>query len=133
LKYEKRGFNIEIKFTGDEEMINEAELTYFNSSSYFSMWKNIYFPNISFNMKKTEKTEKKTDPLFSTDFDFAYAEEVVPYHVFNFFRLLKLFKYGGIFSDFSFIFLGPLFSSSVSSKFKEVIHLYFSATQMPPI
>jgi hypothetical protein len=37
-----------------------------------------------------------------------------PYHVLNFIRLRKLWRTGGIFSDFSFFFLGAMDSSAIS-------------------
>ena len=54
------------------------------------------------------------------------SDHVQPYHVLTFIRLSKIFRRGGIFSDFTFFFLGPLEPPEVTQGFYMKVKFSFS-------
>lgn len=84
LKYRKLGYNVKvIRDGGSFSILRTAGANYtrfFNSS-----------------MKSSNGQQQRLDTI------------VLPYHLLTYFRLLKLYAHGGIYSDFSFFFIGPLF------------------------
>ena len=81
IKYKRKGYDIEVFPVA---MIKSAE----NAKTYADKW-----------IKKCcHRCDQKC----------RNSDHVQPYHLLNFIRLSKLYRRGGIFTDFTFFFLGPL-------------------------
>ena len=78
-KYKKKGYDVQIERTGKMKKGHTSHI----AKHYWSKWVKIFCTYNSEN------------------------ERTVPYHVLTFIRLSKLWRRGGIFSDFSFFFLSP--------------------------
>ena len=81
MKYQKRMYDVEFVHVGKMEKGHTSHI----ARNYWLKWVSICCTYESDNSN----------------------ERILPYHVLTFIRLSKMWKNGGIFSDFSFFFLGP--------------------------
>ena len=88
MKYQKRKYNIEYVRVGKMEKGHTAHI----ARNYWLKW-------VSICCTSESKNENG---------------RTLPYHVLTFIRLSKMWRYGGIFSDFSFFFLGPTDSPMIT-------------------
>lgn len=73
------------------------------AQNYWSKWMKII------NYNDYDESRGNNDDSYNDNNNSYYSKKnILPYHVLNFIRISKLWRKGGIFTDFSFIFLGPL-------------------------
>jgi hypothetical protein len=84
-KYERRGYDIQVEAVGQMDDIGYPSTV---ARDYWSKWSARCCLHCGRKCRNTDRTQ--------------------PFHVHMFIRLSKLWQYGGLFTDFSFFFVGPL-------------------------
>ena len=90
-KYRKRGYDIDMCAVGKLDREGQASRI---GRDYWSKWVSRCCLHCTKHCQRTDRTQ--------------------PYHVLTFIRLIKLWRSGGIFTDLSFFFLGPLDSPLIN-------------------
>ena len=90
-KYQKRGYDIDMFAVGKLDREGQASRI---GRDYWSKWVSRCCLHCTKHCQRTDRTQ--------------------PYHVLTFIRLIKLWRSGGIFTDLSFFFLGPLDSPLIN-------------------
>ena len=88
IKYQRSTYDIEIVRVGKMEKGHTSHI----ARKYWSKWVTVCCTSTSKYVTNDENVQNQD----------------LPYHVLTFIRLSKIWRKGGIFSDFSFFFLGPL-------------------------
>jgi hypothetical protein len=113
LKYKKRDYDIEVVPIGNKKS-QKAYMTSFSSigQAYREKWLakccNRCGSNIACNNNNDDKQT---------------LQQVQPFHLLNYIRLTKLWSQGGIFTDFSFLFLGQLSAPHVQQVFFSILNI----------
>ena len=90
-KYQKRGYDIDMLAVGKLDREGQASRI---GRDYWSKWVSRCCLHCTKHCQRTDRTQ--------------------PYHVLTFIRLIKLWRSGGVFTDLSFFFLGPLDSPLIN-------------------
>lgn len=111
LKYKKKGYDINIIPLNIKQKSQTSEY----GEKYQEKWYTKCCSTCNKNTTTCIRDKKKT------------TTGIQPYHLHNYIRLTRLYQHGGVFSDFSFLFLGPIHIPSIQ-QVRKYISVYYHTT-----